>query len=91
MVSRGSKNLILLSRSGPRTDAARDMLTEMRENGVRVEVPSCDVTDQYALQTTIAECSEKMPPIKGCVQGSMVLNVRFYSTSHVCFILLTII
>ena len=91
MVSRGSKNLILLSRSGPRTDAARDMLAEMRENGVCVEVPSCDVTDHYALQTTIAECSEKMPPIKGCVQGSMVLNVRFYSTLHMCITLLMII
>ena len=85
MVSRGAENLILLSRSGPRTDAARNMLAEMRGNGINVQAPCCDATDKRALEMTISECSNQMPQIKGCIQGSMVLNVRkFLSALLLC-------
>jgi short-subunit dehydrogenase len=74
MVDRNAKNLVLLSRSGPRNDTARAFLEELRAKDVRVEAPPCDVTDEKAVRRVIEELSA-MPPIKGCIQGSMVRNV----------------
>lgn len=78
MIHRGAKNLILLSRSGPRTDAVRQLLVDMADKGVHVETPRCDVTDISAVKAVLLHCSKTLPPIKGCVQASMVLNVRSY-------------
>lgn len=75
MATRGAKNLILLSRSGPRTDAARTLVEELRAQGVQVEAPACDVTCTDSLSTVLAHCAHTMPPIKGCIQGTMVLKV----------------
>jgi len=77
MVSRGAKNLVLLSRSGPHSEAAKELLQELKEHTTRVETPSCDVADAVSLQTVLENLQHTMPPIKGCVQASMVLRVRF--------------
>lgn len=78
MVSRGALNLILLSRSGPRTPAAHDMLSEMVAQGVRVEVPSCDAADFTALRKTVTECSKILPPVRGCIQASGILQDTWF-------------
>lgn len=75
MVTRGAKNLILLSTKGPRTDAARELISELTEQGINVDTPPCDVTDFKAVQIVIQECGKRLPPIKGCVQASMVTFV----------------
>ncbi|KAH8883185.1 beta-ketoacyl synthase domain-containing protein [Thozetella sp. PMI_491] len=74
MASRGAKNLILLSRSGPITEAAKELISELEGKNVKVSAPSCDVTDLEVLKKAISDSLESMPPIKGCVQGSMVLK-----------------
>jgi KR domain/Phosphopantetheine attachment site len=76
MAERKAKNLILLSRSGIQHEAARILLDELKAKGVNVAAPPCDVSDLQALSFTLAECSKTMPPIKGCIQASMVLKVR---------------
>jgi NAD(P)-dependent dehydrogenase (short-subunit alcohol dehydrogenase family) len=78
MASRGAKHLILLSRFGPRTEAAIKLIEDLRLTGVQVEVSPCDVTSLEALKATISSCASTMPSIKGCIQGSMVLKVRCY-------------
>ena len=84
MIHRGAKNLILLSRSGPHTHAIRQMLVDMANQGVRVETPRCDVTNISTVKAVIIQCSKTMPPIKGCIQASMVLNVRsYYNRSYI--------
>lgn len=45
MASRGAKNLVLLSRFGPRSDVSKELCKELQLQGVRVETPACDVTD----------------------------------------------
>jgi NADPH:quinone reductase-like Zn-dependent oxidoreductase/ubiquinone/menaquinone biosynthesis C-methylase UbiE len=75
MASRGVKNLILLSRRGPVHDSSKEVVTELESMGVKVAAPACDVTDGAALKNTVAECLTSLPPIKGCIQGSMVLKV----------------
>lgn len=75
MIDRGAANLVLLSRSGGSgNEAAQDFLTELRSQGIRVEAPPCDVADEVALKGTLDRCALDMPPIKGCIQGSMVLR-----------------
>lgn len=75
MARRGARNLILLSRSGPRTDAARELLEDLRAQDVHVEAPACDITSSEALAHVLEDCSKTMPPVKGCIQGAMVLKV----------------
>ena len=76
MVGRGAQHLILLSRSGPQTSAVKGLVGELVEMGVQVEAPACDVTDMELLKNFLKEYSKKFIPIKGCIQGSMVLRVR---------------
>ncbi|KAI4248190.1 MAG: hypothetical protein LQ352_005995, partial [Teloschistes flavicans] len=74
MVSRGARNLILLSRFGPRNDASKLLVTELESQGVRVLTPSCDVSDKDKLAAVLEDCAKHTPPVKGCIQGSMVLK-----------------
>ncbi|KAI9744654.1 MAG: hypothetical protein M1818_002183 [Claussenomyces sp. TS43310] len=74
MISRGAKHLVLLSRSGDKTEAAQQLLAEMNGKGCSVKIYACDVSDKDRLAAVLQEVSETMPPIKGCVQGSMQLR-----------------
>ena len=76
LVPRGARNIILLSQSGASSEAASSHLAALRSYGVRVEALACDVTNYEVLARTIAQCADSgMPPIKGCIQGAMVLHV----------------
>lgn len=75
MVSRGAKNLLLLSRSGPVVDKSRILVEELRRRGARIEAPVCDVTDAISLERVLQSYEKTMPPIRGCIQSSMVLRV----------------
>lgn len=77
MASRGARNLILLSRSGVGSEVAVDFIEELKANGVHAEAPKCDVTSADSLAAVLANCAKTMPPVKGCIQGSMVLRVCF--------------
>ncbi|KAF7853221.1 hypothetical protein EAF04_010723 [Stromatinia cepivora] len=67
-----SQNLILLSRSGPRTNAAYKLLEEIQSQGIRVETPASDITKTELMRKTIKSLSSIMPPIKGCLQASLI-------------------
>ncbi|KAI0388440.1 hypothetical protein F5Y17DRAFT_463704 [Xylariaceae sp. FL0594] len=73
MVDRGAKNLILLSRSGPTSPPAVHLVKSLRERGVTVAAPKCDVGSQASLSAALEEC-KAMPPIKGCINAAMSLN-----------------
>ncbi|KNG88668.1 polyketide synthase [Aspergillus nomiae NRRL 13137] len=73
MASMGAKHLILLSRSGPKTDASRQLIEELAKHGVNVRTPRCDVACMDALSAALLDCSD-LPPIKGCIQATMVLQ-----------------
>lgn len=76
MVNRGARNLILLSRSGACSETSVAFLEELRKKGARAEAPECDVTDIASLESVLTQYTTDMPPIKGCIQASMVLRVR---------------
>ncbi len=82
MVSLGAKHLVFLSRSGARSDAAKELIEELKGKGCGVGVYECDVSNKSRLASVIGEVSTTMPPIKGCVQGSMQLKVNTHGLPH---------
>ncbi|KAE8137530.1 putative polyketide synthase [Aspergillus pseudotamarii] len=79
MAERGAKNLVLLSRYGPRTNAATVLVNELRTRGVRVETPACDVTNLEVMKEVFGRLSSEMPPIKGVIQMSIVARDCLFS------------
>jgi NADPH:quinone reductase-like Zn-dependent oxidoreductase/SAM-dependent methyltransferase len=75
MVSRGAKHLIFLSRTGNITRPVQEMVSSLEGKGCKIRIFKCDVSDATSLRTVLEECAQTLPPIKGCVQGSMVLKV----------------
>lgn len=75
MVRRGAKHLILLNRSGATNDAARSLLQELRDQGAQVEAPPCDISKADVVASVLTDLAQRMPPVKGCIQSSMVLKV----------------
>jgi NAD(P)-dependent dehydrogenase (short-subunit alcohol dehydrogenase family) len=78
MVSRGAKNLILLNRSGTKNPEAAELVTELEAQGCKILAPPCDVTKEETLAAVLKEAQETMPPIKGVIQGSMVLRDQIF-------------
>ena len=76
LVDRGARYLILLSRSKPTaySPAVEAFIKDLKACGVHIYAPPCDVADLKALQDCLAVCASTMPPIKGCIQASMVLK-----------------
>lgn len=70
--------MILLSRSGPRSTEAKNLVKELAEKGVRICTPSCDISNRAALQSVLDSCKKEMPPIKGCIQSTMVMKVSTF-------------
>ena len=74
LVERGARHLVLISRSGPASEEARDGLAYMSQQGVQVHATSCDVTDREALATLLTNIATTMPPLKGIVHAATVIN-----------------
>lgn len=73
MASKGAKHLVFLSRTGKLAGDALAMVEELEQKGCKSHVFACDVGDEERLKEVVAECESTLPPIKGCIQGSMVL------------------
>ncbi|KAJ5668938.1 Acyl transferase/acyl hydrolase/lysophospholipase [Penicillium macrosclerotiorum] len=74
MASRGAKHIIFLSRSNRMSEPVKEMMVDLQELGCSPHLFMCDICDADQLKAVVAQCSESMPPIKGCIQGSMVLQ-----------------
>lgn len=76
MLENGAKNLILTSRRGLSKSGAHAGIELLKSKGANIAVYACDISDSSQLSSVLSE-SHKMPPIRGVVQGAMVLQVRF--------------
>ena len=81
MVSKGAKSLIFISRSGMQKEEARTLVEELRAENVTASVYAGDVSDEVQLKSIIEKCSRDLPPIRGVIQGAMVLQVCSTKTS----------
>jgi predicted amino acid dehydrogenase len=78
MVQLGARNLVLLGRSGAKTQRSQELVRELESQNVRVATPPCDIIDPEAVRQVFQELSQTMPPIKGCIHGSLVLRDRLF-------------
>ena len=76
MAARGAKHLLILSRSGESARNASKLQADLKSMGTIVHAPACDIGDESALQGVLEEYCLTGPPIRGCVHGAMVLQVR---------------
>lgn len=77
MISHGARNLAFLSRSGASKPEAKKALERFIKQGVKVAVYPCDIANFAEVQSAIKAAANEMPPIKGLIQGAMVLEVCF--------------
>lgn len=75
MVSRDAMNLIVLSRSGPNSGDAAQLMHELSRRDVRVLALKCDVASKRSLRNALKECQRTLPPVRGCINAAMVINV----------------
>ena len=74
LIDHGAKNLVLLSRSAGNVEKSGAFVEELREAGCRVEAISCDVSIAGHLAQAVRACEKGLPPIRGVIQGAMVLQ-----------------
>ncbi|MFG2774971.1 beta-ketoacyl reductase, partial [Streptomyces sp. NPDC048350] len=53
LAARGSRSLLLLSRSGPGAPGAAELLADLRAAGADAEIVACDITDPVALADAV--------------------------------------
>jgi NAD(P)-dependent dehydrogenase (short-subunit alcohol dehydrogenase family) len=75
MATKGAKHLIVLSRSGATSQAAAKVVDELTKQGITVAAPQCDVSSATSLSEVLDEYAKTMPPVRGCINAAMVLNV----------------
>lgn len=79
MVANGARNLIHISRSGISSDAAQEVVDKLTDLGVQVKVLQCDIADEAKLSESLGTALKTMPPIRGVIQGAMVLKDQIFS------------
>lgn len=75
MANKGATNIIVPSRSGASSQAAKDIVAELAAKAVRVIATRCDASSTADLSSLLQDCAEIMPPVKGCINAAMVLQV----------------
>ncbi|KAM7203160.1 putative polyketide synthase protein [Naviculisporaceae sp. PSN 640] len=73
LVELGASNIVLLSRSATEAKNA-EFVDELRALGVSVEARNVDIADAKSLNEALGSVRKTMPPIRGVIQGAMVLQ-----------------
>ncbi|CAD6445093.1 b10755cb-b0be-4455-a923-10fa031ceb53 [Sclerotinia trifoliorum] len=63
--------LLFVDEIRPLKPAAQRLLERLHSMEVVVEAPACDVSSPEQLEYVLSECLTRLPPIKGCIQGTM--------------------
>ncbi|GAM42162.1 hypothetical protein TCE0_043f15878 [Talaromyces pinophilus] len=74
MASKDAKHVVFLSRTGKVTESVKKMIDNLDSKGCQAHIFACDVSDSERVKAVVEEVTRTLPPIKGCVQGSMVLR-----------------
>ena len=75
LVSRGAQNILILSRSGGKDADSQRYLEQLKAGGVNTQVYACDIAEEGELSAALTDAARHMPPIRGCIQAAMVLQV----------------
>ena len=80
MVDQGARNLILVSRSAETQPNVQELTGKLNDAGCKVAVHSCDIADSASFGQMLQKVGQSMPPIRGVIQGAMVLKVCCHLT-----------
>lgn len=75
--AKGVKQLVLASRSGAKSDEAKQAIQEIEANGTKVYAEPIDITDKNVVESVVAKIQSEMPPLKGIIHGAVVLDDGF--------------
>ena len=74
LVSKGARNLLLVSRSGPKSEDAVSTIAHLESLGVKIIAVACDITVKDEIFATVQEASKIMPPLRGIVHAATVID-----------------
>ncbi len=74
LAERGARHLVLINRSGSRTDEATASIERLTRQGVDVLGTACDVTDAEAVERLFAQIRASRPPLRGIVHAAAVFD-----------------
>ncbi|KAI1288683.1 hypothetical protein F5Y03DRAFT_80798 [Xylaria venustula] len=74
MAEHGARHIAFISRSGGARQEAKDLLEKLGTLGVDAKAYAGDVADKSRLQEILREIAISMPPVRGVIQGAMVLD-----------------
>lgn len=77
MIEKGAKNMLITSRKGDSGPGATKLREAAQVAGCKLEIRSCDISDEDSLVRLLHECGASMPPVRGVIQGAMQLDVSF--------------
>ncbi|RYP19330.1 hypothetical protein DL765_003412 [Monosporascus sp. GIB2] len=75
MAEKGVKHLTIPSRSGASSKVAEEAIESLRKRGVNVSTTACDVSLMHSLLAALDACRDTIPPVKGCINSPMALQV----------------
>lgn len=74
LVGKGAGNLVLLSRSGCKSEEDWQMLKELEQQGAKVTLVKADVTNGEAMQQVFDELKTTLPPVRGIIHSAAILD-----------------
>lgn len=77
LVEQGAGTLVLLSRSGPKTEEQEATLRVLRDKGTLIKTPKLDISDYSSLETLFKDFESSIPPIKGIIHAAGTLEDGF--------------
>ncbi|KAL2048164.1 hypothetical protein N7G274_000075 [Stereocaulon virgatum] len=78
MASRGARNLVLVSRSSIKSNAAKALVSELGMQGVCVATLQVDIGDMTSLSHVLDDLTKSIPPIRGCFQATVALRDNLF-------------
>ncbi len=74
LTKKGARHLVLVSRSGCKTDYDRQTVEAMKQQGVNVALINADIADYEQVQAIIKKIRLDMPVLKGIIHSAAVLR-----------------
>jgi NADP-dependent 3-hydroxy acid dehydrogenase YdfG len=75
MISKGARNLVLVSRSGSAGGKVADLIKAAAlESEAKIIVRACNVANEKEVQELVSSGCNELPPIRGVIHGAMVLH-----------------
>ena len=75
MVSKGAKNLLIISRNAEAHPNTAALVHDAAEEGCHLQVLNCNVSSEESLVSLLCQVSASLPPIRGVVHAATVLEV----------------